>query len=89
MLAGPLPSLYDPTAPGKLLFAFFAAMAETERASICESTLDARKGKHGGRPPETSRATGLQDPALRACARSEHCSGASRLRTQEPVSPNC
>lgn len=25
MLAGPLPGIYDPTGPGKLLFAFFAA----------------------------------------------------------------
>ncbi len=56
MLAGPLPGIYDPTDPGKLLFAFFAAMAETERENIRESTLEgldtaARKGKHGGRPP--------------------------------------
>ncbi|MFF3847123.1 recombinase family protein [Streptomyces sp. NPDC002328] len=56
MLAGPLPGFYDPTGPGKLLFAFFAAMAETERENIRESTLEgldtaARKGKHGGRPP--------------------------------------
>ncbi|MFJ8670146.1 hypothetical protein [Streptomyces sp. NPDC093600] len=44
-----MPGIYDPTGPGKLLFAFFAAMAR-------ESTLEgldtaARKGKHGGRPP--------------------------------------
>ncbi|MBP2067482.1 DNA invertase Pin-like site-specific DNA recombinase [Streptomyces iranensis] len=56
MLAGPLPGIYDPTGPGKLLFAFFAALAETERENIRESTLEgldtaARKGKHGGRPP--------------------------------------
>ncbi|MFD5041053.1 recombinase family protein [Streptomyces sp. NPDC058377] len=56
MLAGPLPGIYDPTGPGKLLFVFFAAMAETERENIRESTLEgldtaARKGKHGGRPP--------------------------------------
>ncbi|MFJ9968758.1 recombinase family protein [Streptomyces avermitilis] len=55
MLAGPLPGIYDPTGPGKLLFAFFAAMAETERENIRESTLEgldtaACKGKHGGRP---------------------------------------
>ncbi|MEU8352208.1 MULTISPECIES: recombinase family protein [unclassified Streptomyces] len=55
MLAGPLPGVYDPTGPGKLLFAFFAAMAETERENIRESTLEglgtaARRGKHGGRP---------------------------------------
>ncbi|MER6154108.1 recombinase family protein [Streptomyces sp. NPDC001868] len=56
MLAGPLPGIYDPIGPGKLLFAFFAAMAATERENIRESTLEglgtaARKGKHGGRPP--------------------------------------
>ncbi|MFI7690078.1 recombinase family protein [Nonomuraea sp. NPDC049655] len=56
MLAGPLPGMYDPSGPGRLLFAFFAAIAETERENIRESTLEgldaaARKGKHGGRPP--------------------------------------
>ncbi|MEV3855302.1 recombinase family protein [Streptomyces sp. NPDC050095] len=56
MLAGPLAGIHDPTGPGKLLFAFFAAMAETERENIREATLEgldaaARKGKHGGRPP--------------------------------------
>ncbi|MGW5971642.1 recombinase family protein [Streptomyces sp. NPDC055186] len=56
MLAGPLPGIYDPTSPGKILFAFFATMAETERENIRESTLEgldtaSRKGKHGGRPP--------------------------------------
>ncbi|MEU9198380.1 recombinase family protein [Streptomyces hundungensis] len=56
MLAGPLPGMYDPSGPGRLLFAFFAAMAETERENIRESTLEvldtaAHKGKHGGRPP--------------------------------------
>ncbi|MFF9485019.1 recombinase family protein [Streptomyces sp. NPDC014676] len=59
MLAGPLPGIHGPTGPGKLLFAFFAAMAETERENIPESTLEgldtaARKGKHGGRPPVKS-----------------------------------
>jgi DNA invertase Pin-like site-specific DNA recombinase len=39
-----------------VLFAFFAAMAETERENIHEATLEglnaaARKGNHGGRPP--------------------------------------
>lgn len=56
MLAGPLPGLYDPSGPGRLLFGFFAAMAETERENICEATLEgldtaARKGNRGGRPP--------------------------------------
>jgi DNA invertase Pin-like site-specific DNA recombinase len=55
MLAGPLPGIYDPTGPGRMLFGFFAAMAETERESIREATLEgldaaARKGSHGGRP---------------------------------------
>ncbi|WP_406300391.1 recombinase family protein [Embleya sp. NBC_00888] len=56
MLAGPLQGLYDPSGPGRLLFGFFAAMAETERENIRESALEgldaaARKGNHGGRPP--------------------------------------
>jgi DNA invertase Pin-like site-specific DNA recombinase len=56
MLAGPLGGIYDPTGTGRVLFAFFAAMAETERESIREATLEglnaaARKGHHGGRPP--------------------------------------
>ncbi|MEV6576363.1 recombinase family protein [Streptomyces sp. NPDC051577] len=56
MLAGPLPGMYDPSGPGRLLFGFFAAMVETERENIWETTLEglntaARKGKHGGRPP--------------------------------------
>jgi DNA invertase Pin-like site-specific DNA recombinase len=56
MLAGPLPGIYDPTGPGRMLFGFFAAMAETERENIREATLEgldsaARKGNHGGRPP--------------------------------------
>lgn len=56
MLAGPLPGIYDPTGPGRILFGFFAAMAETERENIREATLEwlnaaARKGIHGGRPP--------------------------------------
>src|SRR5437899_8446303 len=55
MLAGPLAGTYDPSGHGRLLFAFFAAMAETERENIRESTLEgldtaARKGRHGGRP---------------------------------------
>jgi DNA invertase Pin-like site-specific DNA recombinase len=56
MLAGPLAGIYDPAWPGRILFAFFAAMAETEREAIREATLEgldaaARKGNHGGRPP--------------------------------------
>ncbi|WP_425578582.1 recombinase family protein [Streptomyces gulbargensis] len=56
MLVGPLPGIDDPSGPGRMLFGFFAAMAETERESIREATLEgldsaACKGKHGGRPP--------------------------------------
>ncbi|MEU3333039.1 recombinase family protein [Glutamicibacter creatinolyticus] len=56
MLAGPLTGIYDPTGTGRVLFAFFAAMAETEREAIREATIEglnaaARKGNHGGRPP--------------------------------------
>lgn len=56
MLAGPLPGIYDPTGTGRILFAFLAAMAETDRENIREATLEglnaaARKGRHGGRPP--------------------------------------
>jgi len=56
MLTGPLSGIYDPTGPGRMLFGFFAAMAETERENIRDSTLEglnaaARKGNHGGRPP--------------------------------------
>lgn len=56
MLAGPLTGMYDPSGPGRLLFGFFAAMAETERENIREATLEgldaaSRKGNHGGRPP--------------------------------------
>jgi DNA invertase Pin-like site-specific DNA recombinase len=56
MLAGPLTGIYDPSGTGRVLFAFFAAMAETERENIREATLEglgaaARAGHHGGRPP--------------------------------------
>lgn len=55
MLVGPLQGMYDPSGPGRLLFGFFAAMAEAERENIREATLEgldtaARKGNHGGRP---------------------------------------
>ena len=40
MLAGPLPGIYDPTGPGRILFGFFAAMAETERENVREATFE-------------------------------------------------
>jgi DNA invertase Pin-like site-specific DNA recombinase len=56
MPAGPLPGMYDPAGPGRLLFAFFTAMAETERENIREPSLGgldatAHNGMRGGRPP--------------------------------------
>jgi DNA invertase Pin-like site-specific DNA recombinase len=42
MLGGPLPGIYDPTGTGRILFAFFAAMAETDRENI--------RGGHPGGP---------------------------------------
>jgi DNA invertase Pin-like site-specific DNA recombinase len=49
-------TVYEMKRPGRMLFGFFAAMAETERENIREATLEgldaaARKAKHGGRPP--------------------------------------
>jgi DNA invertase Pin-like site-specific DNA recombinase len=49
-------TVYEMKRPGRMLFGIFAAMAETERESIREATLEgldaaARKGKHGGWPP--------------------------------------
>jgi DNA invertase Pin-like site-specific DNA recombinase len=57
--------VYDPSGPGRLLFAFFAAMAETERENIRESTLEgldtaARKGRHGGRPQVITEDMGVE-----------------------------
>ena len=53
-----------------MLFAFFAAMAETERENIREATLEglnaaARKGNHGGLPPV------ITDDMLHTVSRSE------------------
>ncbi|MFE1875645.1 recombinase family protein [Streptomyces sp. NPDC059496] len=83
MLAGPLPGMYDPSGPGRLLFGFFAAMAETERENIREATLEgldtaARKGNHGGRP--RSSPTTCCTP----------CSAAARTaRPSRKPSPTC
>jgi DNA invertase Pin-like site-specific DNA recombinase len=56
MLVEPLSGIYDPTGTGRILFGFFAAMAETDREDIREATLQglnaaAREGNHGRRPP--------------------------------------
>ncbi|MGW3327236.1 recombinase family protein [Streptomyces virginiae] len=65
ILAGPLQRMFGPSGPGRLLFGFFAAMAETEREHIRESTLEgldaaARKGNHSGRPPQGTQPQPLQ-----------------------------
>ncbi|WP_406511241.1 recombinase family protein [Streptomyces sp. NBC_00161] len=59
MLAGPLPGMYDPSGPGRLLFAFFAAMAELQRELIVADTMDGlasarARGRVGGRRPRLS-----------------------------------
>jgi len=56
MLAGPLPGMYDPPGPGRLRFAFFAAMAGTGRENIREST----PGRTGRRCPQGTEPAGLQ-----------------------------
>lgn len=55
MLTGPLAGVYNPSGHGAALFAFFAAMAESEREYIREKTLEGQEasranGRHGGRP---------------------------------------
>ncbi|WP_051393625.1 recombinase family protein [Glycomyces arizonensis] len=54
-LTGPLAGVHDPRGHGAVLFAFFAAMAESEREYIREKTIEGqatarRAGKVGGRP---------------------------------------
>jgi DNA invertase Pin-like site-specific DNA recombinase len=47
MLAGPLTGIYDPSGTGRVLFAFFAAMAENIREATLEGlNAAARKGNH-------------------------------------------
>ncbi|MEE1751979.1 recombinase family protein [Streptomyces sp. SP18CS02] len=90
MLAGPPPGTYDPSGPGRLLlFAFFAAMAETERENIRESTLEgldaaARKGRHAGRPPVIIEDTLSTVPRRRANGQS--VSGSSPTGSSRPAS---
>ncbi|RPE26582.1 recombinase family protein [Kitasatospora cineracea] len=56
MLGGPLPGIYDPNGPGRIVFAVFAAFAEALRDGIREKTLAGlasaeQRGRRGGRPP--------------------------------------
>ncbi|MFJ3228998.1 recombinase family protein [Streptomyces sp. NPDC086783] len=55
MLASPLQGMYGPSGPGRLLFGFFAAMAETERGT-CGSPPSK------GCTPQPARATSAVGP---------------------------
>ncbi|MFD8992308.1 recombinase family protein [Streptomyces goshikiensis] len=88
--------MYDPSGPGRLLFGFFAAMAETEREHIREATLEgldaaARKGNHGGRPPVTTRcipSSATARMARRWRTSSPTCSSPpAAARDTDPASP--
>ncbi|MER6386119.1 recombinase family protein [Streptomyces sp. NPDC001250] len=84
MFAGSLPGIYDPTGPGKLLFAILAAMAENARENIRESTLEvldtaSRKNRHGGRPPVITHGM----PPHRAATPRER-----RVRRAHPTRPD-
>ncbi|MFD8990363.1 recombinase family protein [Streptomyces goshikiensis] len=88
MLAGPLARIYDAAGHGRPLFAFFAAMAETERENIRESTLEglgaaARKGVltsagRGGEHPGRGRLLWQARPAPHVKPYSD-CEGPSRF----------
>src|SRR5664279_5581694 len=85
MLAGPLTGIYDPTGTGRILFAFFAAMAETERENIRDATLEgltaaARKGNHSGRPPPVITADMLHTVLRRRAKR--------RVSRTDPTGPD-
>ncbi|MDW6066434.1 recombinase family protein [Streptomyces sp. FXJ1.4098] len=76
MLAGPLPGIYDPSGPDRMLFRFFAAMAETERESIREATLE-------GLDAASARAGTAADPPSSPTTCCTPCCGAGR-----PASPS-
>lgn len=69
-LTGPLSGKHDPSGYGSALFAFFAAMAETERDYIRDKTLEGmevarNKGKAIGRPVVGTEDMGVMARALR------------------------
>lgn len=70
LLAGRLTGIDNPTGTGRVLFAFFAVMAETER-DVREATLEglntaARKGNHGGRCTPCCAAAPTASPSSRS-----------------------
>lgn len=69
-LTGPLSGKHDPSGYGSALFAFFAAMAESERDYIRDKTLEGHvvarsKGKSIGRPVVGTSDMGVMARALR------------------------
>ncbi|MET8156217.1 recombinase family protein [Sphaerisporangium sp. NPDC005289] len=66
MPTGPLPGIYAPSGPGRTLFRFFTAMAETEREATLEgldAVAQARADRAGpGRPHTVLRGRcGMRD----------------------------
>ncbi|MEV8426222.1 recombinase family protein [Streptomyces niveus] len=75
MPSGPLPGMYDrsdPSGPGRLLFAFFAAMAETERENIREATLEGLDTA-AGHPSSPTTCCTPRSGAMRTANRSNAC----------------
>ncbi|MFI1176641.1 recombinase family protein [Streptomyces melanogenes] len=68
-LAGPLPGVYDPTGPGKPLFALFAAMPETERENIRASP----PGVRAVLPDVQTQAAGLVAQHVQVLGRLAEC----------------
>lgn len=81
-LTGPLQGKHDPSGYGSALFAFFAAMAETERDYIRDKTLEGmevarNKGKAIGRP-----VVGTDDMATMAKALRDQGKSVPEIREQ-------
>jgi DNA invertase Pin-like site-specific DNA recombinase len=81
-LTGPLSGKHDPSGYGSALFAFFAAMAETERDYIRDKTLEGMqvartKGKAIGRP-----VVGTEDMAVMARALKAQGKSVPEIREQ-------
>ncbi|MFF6966036.1 recombinase family protein [Streptomyces anthocyanicus] len=81
-LTGPLSGKHDPSGYGSALFAFFAAMAETERDYIRDRTLEGlevarKKGKTIGRP-----VVGTSDMSVMAKALKEQGKSVPEIREQ-------
>ncbi|MCP9985899.1 recombinase family protein [Streptomyces sudanensis] len=84
MLAGPLPGIHDPAGPGKLLFAFFAAMAEAGRENIRGPRLRAR---HRGTQVQARRPAAPSHHRQHAPHRAPAPRG-RRVRRADPAQPD-